>query len=360
MENTRLASKVYFTTLENKKFNSPLDKIEKLLNVLKPENIFDKNDLIAIKTHFGELGNTAFIRPIYLRPVIKALKDLGTNPYLTDTNTLYVGMRTNSVDHLHNAHLNGFNYSSLQVPIIIGDGLRGENVSTIDVNLELLKKIKVAKDIVNADGMVVVSHFKGHEISGFGGAIKNISMGCAARRGKLEMHSQTKPIVKQGQCTACGKCVKNCQVNAIQIKGKAFITKLCIGCARCIAVCPENAIHIQWNESAENTQKKMVEYAFGVDKAFNSKILYINILTQISPACDCYPGNDKPITSDIGFLSSNDPVALDKASFDLVSKNANGDPFVKIYPEIDSTIQFKHAKKIGFGSEDYELIDLKM
>ena len=354
-----MSSKVYFSSLLNVKHDSPLKKITSLLERCNIFNTYEKDDLVAVKVHFGELGNTSFIRLVFLRPVIEALKKTGTNPYLTDTNTLYVGMRTNSVDHLHNANLNGFNYSTLQVPSLIADGLRGENTTDIKVDFGILKKIKIASDIINADGMMVVSHFKGHEISGFGGAIKNLSMGCASRQGKLDMHSVNKPVVKQSKCNICGRCVINCQSNAIEIKEKALITNKCAGCARCIAVCPEQAITILWNETSELTQKKMVEYAFGVTKKFSPKILFLNILTSMSPACDCYPGNDKPVTHDIGFLSSSDPVALDKASFDLVQKQAGKDPFKEVYPEIDSTIQFHYAEKIGFGSIDYELVEVE-
>lgn len=356
-----MQSKVYFSSLKNKKLNSPLNKIKKLFSLLEPGRYFEKKSLVAIKTHFGELGNTAFINPIYIRPIAESLIQLGVKPYLTDTNTLYVGMRTNSVDHLKNAYLNGFNYSTLQLPVIIADGLRGENSVSVEINAELLSSVKLAADIINADGMVVVSHFKGHEISGFGGAIKNLSMGCASREGKLEMHSVSTPLVHEEKCTSCGRCLSGCAHGAIDIKPKAKINENCTGCARCIAVCPENAIGINWDETSENTQLKMAEYAYGVNKALKGKILYINILTNISPACDCYPGNDTPITGDIGFLSSTDPVAIDKASFDLVKKCMGGssDPFKDIYPYLDSTIQLKHAEKLGLGSCDYELVTIK-
>lgn len=355
-----MQSKVYFSSLKNKKFMSPLNKLKKLLNKLDPKGNIEKGNLVAIKVHFGELGNTAFINPIYLRPILETVKSLGGKPYLTDTNTLYVGMRTNSIDHLHNAYLNGFNYSTLQVPIIIGDGLRGENSVNVPIDGELLKSVKLASDIINADCMIVVSHFKGHEVSGFGGAIKNISMGCASREGKLEMHSVTRPSVHEGKCTSCGRCLSACAHSAIIIKPKAFINENCTGCARCIAVCPENAIGINWDESVENTQMKMAEYASGVSKVFGGKILYINILTKISPACDCYPGNDEPITGDIGFLASNDPVAIDMASFDLVKKSMGieVDPFKTVYTYIDSLIQLNHAQKIGLGSMDYNLVSV--
>ncbi len=313
--------------------------------------------MIAIKVPFGELGNTAFINPVLLRPVIEELKRIKTNPFLTDTNTLYTGMRGNSVNHLHNAFLNGFNYSTLQVPVIIADGLRGENTVEIDINLELVKKVKLAGVIVNSNGMIVVSHFKGHENAGFGGAIKNLSMGCASRQGKLEMHSQTRPYVDR-KCSVCGKCISNCQVDAIVINHKAFITNKCIGCGRCITICPENAINVNWTETTINKQKKMVEYAYGIGKIFNSKIIYLNILTSISPGCDCNPYNDAPIVPDIGYLASIDPVALDKASYDLVIKQMGYDPFKKEYPHIDFNTQFEYSKKINFGNLEYELINV--
>ncbi|MCX8084435.1 MAG: DUF362 domain-containing protein [Calditerrivibrio sp.] len=350
---------VYFASVKNKKHTSSLNKIKKLLNKCSPEKFFSKGEIIAIKTHFGELGNTAFVSPIYLRPVVEVLKNLKTNPYLTDTNTLYVGMRTNSVDHLHNVNLNGFGYSTLGVPTIIADGLRGENSVDVEIGGKYLKSVKLASDIVNADGMVCVSHFKGHEVSGFGGAIKNLSMGCASRQGKLEMHSVTRPKVHQEKCTSCGRCLSACAHSAIDIKPKAFINEKCTGCARCIAVCPEGAIGINWDETTENTQLKMAEYALGVHKALRGKILYVNFLINISPACDCYPGNDAPICADIGFLSSTDPVAIDQASYDLVLKQFAGkDPFVDIYPYLSPEIQLSHAEYLGLGKREYDLITI--
>ncbi len=355
-----MASKVYFSTLKCDNDVSPLSKIKKLAERCGIRNIFTKKELIAVKVHFGELGNTAFLRPVYLRPVLEILREMETNPYLTDTNTLYLGMRTNSVDHLHNAALNGFNYSTLQAPIIIADGLRGESNISVEVNLKLLKSVNLAADIVNADGMVVVSHFKGHEVSGFGGAIKNVSMGCASRQGKMEMHSATRPTIKEDNCTGCATCAEHCFSEAIEVSEKAFITDKCVGCAKCIALCPEGAVKVNWDETTDNVQRKMVEYAYGLVKTLNSKIIYINIITSVSPACDCHPGNDGPITNDIGFLSSTDPIAIDKASFDLIKKSLkdDGDPFKRIYDYLDSNIQFRHAEEIGFGSAEYELLEI--
>jgi len=353
-----MAVKVYFATLENSKETSPLNKISKLLHRCDIRSVFDKNELIALKVHFGELGNIAFLRPVYLRPVVEILKNMGTKPYLTDTNTLYVGMRTNSVDHMHNANMNGFGYSTLQVPVIIADGLRGEHSKPVSVGITGIDNVHLATDIINADGMVCFSHFKGHEIPGFGGAIKNLAMGCASRQGKLDMHSATRPVVKEELCTACGRCATACQAGAIEIKNKAVITEQCVGCARCIGVCPENAIKINWNKTSESTQKRMVEYAMGVVNAFQSKIIYVNALMAISPDCDCFPGNDHPVVEDIGYLASTDPVAIDAASYDLIKQTAGHDPFKKAHQGIDPAIQLQYANKIGFGSTDYELIKI--
>ncbi len=354
-----MSSDVYFTTVDCKKHKSPLLKIKKILNRCAPEQFFKKSEIVAVKTHFGEFGNTAFTRPIFLRPVLEKLNNLGVKPFLTDTNTLYVGMRTNSVDHLHNATLNGFNYSTLQVPVIIADGLRGDNSVDMDIDGELLKTVHIAADIASADGMMVVSHFKGHEVTGFGGAIKNISMGCSCRKGKLDMHSDSCPSVVPDLCTSCGRCLGFCASNAIEMTPKAFITDRCTGCAMCISVCPESAIHINWNASSASTQKKMAEYAAGVFKALDNKLVFLSIITSVSPACDCYGGNDRPVVADIGFAASTDPVALDKACHDLVIKaNGGTDPFSAIYPKVDSSIQLSHAEKLGIGTTDYRLIEV--
>ncbi len=350
-------SVVYFSNMKTKKNGSPLIKVKKLFARCSPEALFGKDEIIAIKTHFGEFGNTAFIPPVFLRPIVETLKNLQTKPYLTDTNTLYIGMRTNSVDHLHNVNGNGFGYSTLGIPAIIGDGLRGENTVDVPINGEYLKTVKLARDIMNADGMVCVAHFKGHGLSGFGGAIKSLSMGCASRQGKLEMHSATRPVVNQDKCTACGRCLTACAQQAIVMDAKARITEKCAGCARCIAICPENAIEVNLDETVENTQLKMAEYALGAHKAFNGKAIYVNMLINISPACDCYPGNDEAVCGDVGFMTSTDPLAIDQASYDMVKEKCHGsDPFKTIYPYVNTEIQLSHAEKIGLGSRTYNLV----
>jgi len=355
-----LAADVYFAKLHSGKTQSPLDKIRKLLQRCEVKKLYRKDELVAVKIHMGEMGNTAFIRPIYLRPVLEALREVGAKPYLTDTNTLYTGMRWNSVDHLHNAALHGFNYGTLQVPVIIADGLRGENTVPVSVAGELVKEAKLAADIIHADALLVVSHFKGHSLVGFGGALKNLAMGCASRAGKLDMHAVMRPRVESSLCTACRLCARHCQAGAFEFAPKAAITDKCVGCAHCIGVCPHQAIKHDWNQSAANVQKKIVEYAKAVVESFERPAIYINFLLSMSPDCDCWDGNDGPVTGDIGFLAATDPVAIDKAAFDLVVAACGGkDPFRSHYPEVDGQLVFAHAVRMNVGTADYKLHEIK-
>ncbi|MDR2870269.1 MAG: DUF362 domain-containing protein, partial [Deferribacteraceae bacterium] len=262
--------------------------------------------------------------------------------------------------HIHNANLNGFGYSTLQVPVIIADGLRGDNKVSVPVpNGQLTDHAILAADIINADALVLVSHFKGHIATGFGGALKNLAMGCAARAGKQHMHSTTKPYVDQHKCTACGRCKQYCQVNAIKISGKAEImSDICTGCARCIGICPENTIHPSFENSSDNLQKMIAEYATAVVKSFNKPVICVNVLTSIVPLCDCLPANDAPLVHDLGFMASTDPVALDKACHELVKKHCGGeDPFLKANG-VDGEVAYNHAAAIGLGSTKYDVIEL--
>ncbi|GAB7140375.1 DUF362 domain-containing protein [Deferribacterales bacterium RsTz2092] len=355
-------AKVYYSSLENDPTQSPLNKIKRLMESCGAKNTYEKGDLVAIKVHFGELGNAAFLRPIYLRPVIDTVKQYGGNPYLVDTNTLYIGMRSNTVNHLHNASLNGFNYSTLQVPVVIADGLRGQNSVELPVpNGKLKKRAIIASDIASADALVLISHFKGHAFAGYGGAIKNLAMGCASRAGKLDMHSVSKPSVNTSVCVGCGKCKNQCREQAIELNAqKATITDKCVGCVRCVGVCPVHAIQTKMDNSKEDLQKSMTEYAAAVINSFNKPVICVNVLESIVPSCDCMPGNDAPVCPDIGFVASTDPVALDQASYDLMKKVSGGkDPLAERHDGMTGEVQLIHAETISFGTRSYELITQK-
>lgn len=364
-------STVYFTTMRTTPNRGLLNKIEGLLKRTRINTIIQKNELVAIKLHFGEQGNTAYLRPLFLRTIAETVRALDSKPFLTDTNTLYAGSRSDAVMHLHTAIQNGFGFSSVGCPLVIAGGLRGNNGVRVPIKGEALKETIIAKEIVEADALIAVSHFKAHELSGFGGALKNLGMGCATREGKLVQHSTVAPKINPMTCKGCKICLSYCPATAISVEDKTASIRqdTCLGCGECIVVCPYKAIEIQWNESPDLFQKKMVEYALGALKGKEKKSVFVNFLVQISPACDCYPNSDAPIVRDIGITASTDPVAIDAASCDLVNGEESipntaikgilkrgEDKWRALYPAIDWHIQLDHAEKMGLGTREYTLV----
>ncbi len=366
-------SKVYFTDLRTNPKRNLLNKIEDLLNRLKIDRAIKKTDIVAVKVHFGEKGNTAYLRPVFLRGIVDRVKRGGGKPFLTDTNTLYTGSRSDAVDHMTTAMENGFGYSCTACPIVIADGLRGKNGIKVPIKGEVLKKVSIARGIVEADAIVAVTHFKAHELSGFGGALKNLGMGCATKEGKLAQHSSVAPRVNADTCKGCRQCLEYCPAKAITIYGKkaSINGDACIGCGECLLVCPSGAIEIEWNEAQDLFQKKMVEHALGALTGKEKKAFFLNFLMQISPACDCYPNNDAPIVRDIGILASLDPVSIDAASCDLVNAEQalpntvikkplkkGEDKWRAMFPTIDWNIQLDHAERLGLGERTYTLVKI--
>jgi uncharacterized protein len=362
---------VYFADLRTGAKENLFDKISRLMHCSGMSKSISAGDLVAVKVHFGERGNHSFIRPVFLRRIVEELQKQKALPFLTDSSTLYPGERKEAVSALRCAIENGFAYATVNAPLIMLDGLRGHNAVDVAVAGELLQKVSIGSAIIEADALVAVSHFKCHELTGFGGAIKNLGMGCASREGKMQQHSTVGPRVSTKRCTACGRCVTSCAHDAISFPaGTAFINQdRCVGCAHCVTACPEKAINIQWNEASELVMKKMAEYALGSVAGKNGKTLFLNFITQISPACDCYGYSDAPIVNDIGICASDDPVALDQACADLVN-GARGnhdtalrsgfepgeDKFRGVNPEIDWEVQLEHGEKIGLGCRKYELV----
>jgi uncharacterized Fe-S center protein len=364
-------SKVYFSDMRTGHKENLFDKIAKLLALAGLSQTVAEGDLTAVKIHFGEKGNHTYLRPVFARRVVEEIKKLGALPFLTDSSTLYPGQRKEAVSALICGIENGFDYSCAGAPLIISDGLRGVTETEVAIDGELLKKVYIGTEIVEADSIVTMTHFKCHELTGFGGAVKNIGMGCASRKGKLVQHSTVAPTVAEKFCTGCGICLKSCAHDAIAIiEGKAAIdAALCAGCSRCITVCPVKAINIQWNEAADLVMRKMTEYAKGALAGKEGKAIYINFITQVSPACDCYGHSDAPIVNDIGICASTDPVAIDQACADLVNAargnegsalqsgfEPGGDKFRGCWPEIPWEVQLEHGEKIGLGNRVYELV----
>ncbi len=365
--------KVYFSDLRTSHKESLPSKIMRLAELAGIKKVVSHRNLVAVKLHFGEKGNTAFIRPVLVKPVLQKVKELEGSPFLTDSNTLYAGTRGDSVSHLLTAAENGFTYPVIDAPVIIADGLRGASFSDVKIDQEVIKTAYIGKDIVESDALISLAHFKGHELSGFGGTIKNLGMGCASRKGKMDQHSDLSPKVKSKKCVGCGECVGHCSQGALSIKDKkASIDEAkCIGCGECILVCPNGSIDVRWSADVPLFQKKMAEYTFAVLKGKRNKSLFFNYLIDISPACDCYGHSDAPIVNDIGIVASRDPVAIDQASVDLVNEqqatagcclnnctSRGEDKFRGVYPKIDWNIQLEHAEKIGLGSRKYELVPI--
>lgn len=370
-----MASPVYFANLRATGHRESLvRKVYRLFFRAGFHEFIDEDDLTAIKLHFGEMGNTAFIRPIYIREIVKAIKKAEGKPFLTDANTLYVGERANAVDHLNTAIANGFGYGTVRAPVIIADGLTGKNFTELEVNLKHFDKIKVGSAAAHADALIAVSHFKGHELAGFGGTIKNIGMGLGSRSGKQMMHSEVLPEIEEAKCEKCRDCVKFCPEDAITInENESYINhELCIGCGECVATCPTGAISTQLETTARGINERMVEFAYGIIKDKKDKCGYINFVVNVTPDCDCASWSDKPVVDDVGILASRDPVAIEQASFDLVNQQEgrkDGDlkdnyhpgenKFKGIHPTTDGGInQLKYGEEIGLGSRDYELLDL--
>lgn len=367
-----MKSKVYFAGVHSHgKQESLLVKLQKLYDKAGFGDMVAKGDIVAIKLHFGEKGNTAYIRPTFARQIVDKIKERGGKPFLTDTNTLYNGSRANGVDHYETAIYNGFSYAVVNAPVIIADGIYSKNSVDVEINRKHFDKVRIAKEIESVSKMIVLSHYKGHENAGFGGAIKNLAMGCAPAAGKQQQHSVVRPQVSQ-KCVGCENCLKYCPVTAISKKGEqAMIGETCIGCGECISICPVRAINPQWDTEIPVFIERMVEYAYGAVKNKGENVGYINVLMDITPLCDCYGFSGAYIVPDIGILASHDPVAIDAASYDLVNEqlgNHNsslkcnhekgGDKFRGLYGNIDATRQFTYGEEIGLGRRDYELIKI--
>ena len=317
-----------------------------------------KDDFTAIKMHFGDSGNTGHIRAEWIREAAKHVKEITSNAFLVDSNVIYkASRRTNSVDHLKIAYEHGLNLENVGLPVLIADGLRGRNFVEVPVNGKHFSRIKMASDFADCDSLLAMTHITGHILTGIGGAIKNVGMGCSSRRGKYEQHCGAVPEVDASQCTGCGKCVAICPAGALTLEMKKIkiSRNACLGCGECAVVCRTKAIEIRWSETVENLQEKMVEYAKGVIDSFRSKVGYINFLIKVTKDCDCLAKDDPRIVDDLGILASDDPVAIDKASVDLIKASSDKDVFTEGYPETDWSAQLKYAGIMGLGSLEYKM-----
>ena len=368
-----MGSEVYFTDFNVKFGDSILNKFERFLKKCGIDEIDFTDKYVAVKIHFGEWGNVAFIRHQYAAVLCEHIKKLGGKPFLTDANTLYVGMRGNAVDHLNCAAKNGYSILSTGVPIIIADGLRGTDERVIPVEgAEYAKEPKIGAAIAEADILISVTHCKGHMEAGYGGVLKNIGMGSGSKKGKMEMHSKGTPSIDKGLCIGCGGCVKNCANDGVRVEnGKAVINgDKCLGCGYCFAYCPKGAIRSRYDEARPVLNKKIAEYtkaAIGDKPAF-----HIAFASDIQVECDCNGAHGAQLVPDVGIFAGKDPVAVDQACVDAINKMPVmlGGPienhahdevkevFLLAHPETDYAAGLDHAVKLGLGTREYELIKI--
>ena len=356
-----MKSKVYFIPIrDSAAVAEQAEKMKKIVDFSKVENIVSAEDFVGIKFHVGEGENKTRVAPELIKVVVDKVKEKKGQAFLTETSTLYKGERENAVKHIMHAYKQGFGIESVGAPFVMADGLLGNTEHEVEINGELNKTVKIAKEVVNTDAMVVISHPTGHIITGVGACIKNLGMGFASRQGKMRQHSQMKPTIKK-DCRFCKKCISWCPEVAISEKNnKAYIdSNKCIGCGECIAVCNFDAVTYDYDNDSEFVQKSMAEYAYGAVKDKKEKMFYFNVMINMTKECDCYGPLQPKIIPDIGILASSDPVAIDKATLDLTCE-ANGENLGKIsFSYHDPFIQIKHAEKLGMGSSEYELIEIE-
>ncbi|MBQ9148018.1 MAG: DUF362 domain-containing protein [Oscillospiraceae bacterium] len=368
-----MTPKVYFTDFCTGTSETLPQKLARLVMQAGLDQIDFQDKFVAIKIHFGELGNMAHLRPGYARVIVDLIKDLGGKPFLTDANTLYVGSRKNALDHIETAYLNGFSPFSTGCHVLIADGLKGTDEVAVPVNGgEYVKEALIGRAIMDADIVISINHFKGHEEAGFGGALKNLGMGSGSRAGKKDMHDACRPVVDKEKCVACGACADICAHGAPNLTDEGVMHidwNKCFGCGRCLHVCPVKAIEADDHDASLYLNYKIAEYAKAVVDGRPN--FHITLVRDVSPYCDCHAENDVPIVPDVGMFASFDPVALDLACAEAVLKQpvmpgsqlakANRpdlDNLTGVFPHTAWRAQIEHAKKIGLGEDSYELITI--
>ena len=373
-------AKVYFTDFRARNGESLPAKLKRLMKTARIENIDMKNKFVAIKMHFGEMGNISYLRPNYAKAVADLVKEAGGIPFLTDCNTLYPGSRKNAVEHLYCAWENGFTPITVGCPVIIGDGLKGTDDITVPVNGgEYVKEARIGRAIMDADIFISLTHFKGHETVGFGGALKNIGMGCGSRAGKSDQHNNGTPVIDQDNCRGCRRCMRECANNGLVFDEKTkkmhIDEKNCLGCGRCLGACNFDAISFVNDAATKELNGRIAEYAKAVVDGRPN--FHISLVVDVSPYCDCHGENDAPILPNLGMFASFDPLALDQACVDaclkqeplpnsILAENMRQADFCDKHDHFENTTvnsEYKtcleHAEKIGLGSREYELVIIR-
>lgn len=353
-------SRVYFIAAEDANDIPAVNrKLEILIRKSRVLDVIRKEHTVGVKAHFGEEGNAGFVRPEHVGLICREIAGRSASAFLSDTNTLYRGKRLNSEDHRAIAREHGFTKETVGIDIVIPDDTKESEVAEVRIDQKYVERASLARVFTQADAIVAVSHFKGHILTGFGGALKNLGMGCATRKGKLAQHCDVAPIVHVDKCAGCGECELVCPAGAIRIEnGKAILdVALCNGCASCVAACPHMAMFIDF-EAGDKLKDKMVEYSMAVLSGKKGRAAFFNFAVRITQECDCWGENNPVMAPDVGILASLDPVSIDRASYDLVNKKCGKDIFKAVHPKQDGMKQLKYAEKLGLGTLDYDLVEL--
>ncbi|MCX5799886.1 MAG: DUF362 domain-containing protein [Candidatus Eisenbacteria bacterium] len=366
-------AKVYFAPVRSKTNRGLVARFGGMLEAMSL-NIFERGDLVAVKLTFGEEGCTTFVHPIFVRKAVDWIKEGGGKPFLTDSCTLYLGERSNGIDHLNLAVRHGFSHATIGAPIVIADGIASRDYVEVEVGLKHFKKVRYGANAHHAHALFCISHFKGHLGTGFGGTFKNIGMGLGSRSAKQKMHAVVKPEFRdKGSCTGCARCVEDCPSSAIRIVAQkaTFDYSKCSGCGECISVCPERALRILWNESPRNLCEKIVETAYGVLENKKGRAAFFNFVLDVTPDCDCLGWSDNAIVPNVGILGSIDPVAVEQASLDMVNAQPalpgsglgpdvgpGADKFKGLRLEIEGERQIEYAEELGMGTRRYEVVNV--
>ena len=372
-------SKVYFTDFRARTGEGLPAKLKRLMKKAGFASMDMEGKFVAIKMHFGELGNISYLRPNYAKAVADMVKEAGGIPFLTDCNTLYPGSRKNAIEHMYCAWENGFTPMTVGCPVIIGDGLKGTDDIAVPVKGgTYIKEAKIGRAIMDADIFISLTHFKGHETTGFGGTIKNIGMGCGSRAGKKDQHSNGKPTINPEVCRGCKRCMRECANQGLEFdettKKMHVNAENCVGCGRCLGACNFDAIRFVNDAATKELNCRMAEYAKAVVDGRPN--FHISLIVDVSPYCDCHGENDAPILPNVGMLASFDPLALDQACADLclkqqplpnsvLSDNMKKADFCDYHDHFENTTvdsEYKscleHGEEIGLGSREYELIEM--
>lgn len=373
-------AKVYYTDFRAKIGEGLPTKLKRLIKAAGIGDIDMDGKFVAVKMHFGELGNLSFLRPNYARAIVDVVKELGGVPFLTDCNTLYPGSRKNAIEHLYCAWENGFTPMTVGCPVIIGDGLKGTDDIEVPVEGgEYIDKAMIGRAVMDADVFISLNHFKGHETTGFGGAIKNIGMGCGSRAGKKAQHMNGQPEIDPELCRGCRACMKECANDGLSFdestRKMSINTQNCVGCGRCIGACNFDAIAFANYAATKDLNCRMAEYTKAVIQ--NRPNFHVSLIVDVSPNCDCHAENDAPILPNIGMFASFDPLALDQACVDACLKATplpnsqlaeamekedfcdHHDHFENTTPNSEYKTCLAHAEKIGLGTREYEIVVVK-